>query len=352
MDCAPRRVPVVRWGPIAKLPVSLQTVLDVGNSWPADSAISLFDVVVTVAVGAVSAILMWLAIQSDWRIAEKSGSFEEADLVAYIARRELKLDGRPRKLLYGRVVWPESTKVVAYIPVAVKNQGGKTATGVTVTYRFPSGAQFAVEEPYGSYRLGGAVVRDSTGREYSRSGSIENVSYPLPDINPGQVFTLKEEVYIPETDSSRVVGVPQRLRRSVGEDLFAVRSVISVSSNNMAVKDYPIEIISASVDGYSGFKSTVLRVLGNEGRSLKDTLSVVDKIGYIFSDLPKVSAVSFYARPDVYCGYCGGVQVDTTSYDEFYWSGIYLNIWFRYPNKKSMSERSKPEVEGDPALGF
>lgn len=305
--------------------------------------------ILSLLIATAGVIIAWWSIQNNWWVAEKSGSFEEPDPVAFIAKKELGT--QPRTLIYGKN-WPESTRVVGYLPIAVRNKGKESAEGVTVTFRFPTAAELAVKERYGTYESFGRVQEEKIQRRYGGDRELESVSYSIPDLNPGELFTMAEEIYLSETDGRRVMAVPKRYRKRVSDSAFAVRAVISLSSDNSTVQDYPIEIICLNVSSMKEFNLESTSIVGKKAQNFKDSLDIFEKAGYLFSSLPEVSAITFYAEPDFKRKGCKSIYIDTDSYDEYYWLKIYPKIWFRYPNERELLKEGKDDSGRFPAPSF
>lgn len=199
--------------------------------------VAILAIVVGVAIA-------YLATQTSWDIARASGSLRASKLTLGIGTSWLA-PGTSSRVLVGAEATTEG-KIVAIglLPFLLGNEGDASVDDVTVTFRY--------HETFGrekfeslKYKVVGSYEASEVRRSFTKSDSLEFVSFRIPSLSPGIAININEPLLLQSTtvqdsfdgtvgDGTKVV-VPFTLQ-------FEMQFLVSTSARNTPVTDYPISV--------------------------------------------------------------------------------------------------------------
>lgn len=285
--------------------------------------IDFANLIVGILIGIISTLIGYLSIQSQENIAEKSGAFDQPNPVAFIGDYQLK--NTSNDLIYGSHL-NDRTQIISTIPLVIKNKGRDSVEDMTVTFRYPLAGKLAVSKEYLKFGAYGRITNRKPSREYNKVGNFEYVSYTVPNLNPGEIFTLTEPIALSETIIRDTVNVPEIYKGPITDVMYSIKTTVSVSAKNVQVKDYTVEIQSLPSSSVALFKKQVTSLLVQEAENKIKSMSLVERINATFGS-PKVSATAIYVSPDSLFNQDELIEVQANSYRNIYYPEVYPSVW-------------------------
>jgi hypothetical protein len=179
------------------------------------------------------------AVRSSESIANRSGAFDKAQISVLVGGNRLT-PGLRANLVYGLPFESKSAAIVD-IPIIVVNAGKRAAKGLSLTLRCPTFVTIT-DDAHGEVVTTGTLpMTRQPERHITPAGNSSYIIWSLPEMNPGVALALDEPVMLKET---AIEGAAQTKDGAmVGYRVeYALDVMISVSSEDEAVVDYPLMI--------------------------------------------------------------------------------------------------------------
>lgn len=202
-------------------------------------------------------IIAFWSIKSDESIAKKAGHFDRPAPALFMnddKGNRLGDDSFDHMIVFGDSL-RDKRIIRTRIPLIIINEGQKSANNLYVTFRYPKESHFT-DFDYSEVITYGREI--DIQRTVSVFGDFEYVSYYISKLNPGEILTMSEPIFLPRTELKDTLLIPEVSQEyEVTNVIMAIPVNITLSGDDIETSDYVIEIVALEANSFKHFVSRV-----------------------------------------------------------------------------------------------
>lgn len=232
------------------------------------ATISAVAAIVAIFVGIGTSV--WVVRRSE-ELARDTGQFDRPDIAIFFFDSPAQREQETR--LFYALPHADSSLVVARVQVQVKNTGQKTLRNPVVSYRYPLVFGRQVLTNAGEMKAKGVHAKDAAV-SLDTVGNVYQVSYSLPDLNPGQTAGIEDPIVLESTAFSDTMSIG---RLPVAYSVqYAVLFDVAASGEDTGFRTQQASIVVVAARTRSELRKSFSRSISYEAGSRRKEMSFWD----------------------------------------------------------------------------
>lgn len=230
---------------------------------------------------AVAIMLTYSANESSRKIAEDSGAFDKANLVAFIGTVEVT-PNETTNIIYGYDFSNTDSEayVIGELPLVIGNNGKKSLDEVTATFQYHKSLLRSVFEEMIYVKEGGFEAKNSE-RFFSSMGNEDYASYRLETLQPGKAGKILDPIILAENKITTDVELDDGIKLKV-DAFFSIKMNISLSARDTPTINANIEYQAVDVQTKEEFDQYIEKnIVIDKLKKNRDSASFFEYLGFL-----------------------------------------------------------------------
>lgn len=247
---------------------------------------------------AVAIVLTYSANESSRKIAEDSGAFDKANLVALIGTIEVK-PNKTTNIIYGYNFSDvdDDAYVIGELPLVIGNNGEKSLDEVTATFQYHKSLLRNVFEDMTYVKEGGFEAKNSE-RFFSSMGNEDYASYRIQTLQPGKAAKILDPIILTENKITTDVELENGLKFKV-DTTFSIKMNISLSARDTSTVNANIEYQAVNVQTQEEFNQYIkTNIIDDKLNKIRESASFFEYLGFLLFHDKQEQMLYIYPKND------------------------------------------------------
>lgn len=206
--------------------------------------------VLVLVVAVLSLVVAYLSYNSTWKVAERAGNFDKADISVSLLGLDLPNSGSVQLVIGAKKLSTHDIPVVGAIPFTIRSTGKKSIDGVSLTFQYPSILGRSLLNVM-KLNASGAYFSQEIKTAFSQTDNVDFEAYQLPTLDPGIGAVVSEPIFL--SDTNRHIDVPVKTKDGVNmrvsaEISYIQKFTVSVSARDLAIRSWIFELSAVKAD--------------------------------------------------------------------------------------------------------
>jgi len=256
-----------------------------------DRVISVLSIIVCVVIA-------YSANESSRKIAEDSGAFDKANLVALVGTVEVTSNGTTN-IIYGYNFsnTDKEVYVIGALPLIIGNNGQKSLDEVTVTFQYHKSLYRSVLEDMTYVEEGGFEVKNAE-RFFSTMGNEDYASYRIKTLQPGKAAKILDPIILTNNKITTDVELDNGIKFKV-DTFFAIKMNISLSARDTQTVNANIEYQAVDVKTKEEFNKYIEQnIIIDKLQKNRESASFFEYLGFLLFHDKQEKLIYIYPEND------------------------------------------------------